>query len=89
MAIKRVTIAGLEDVLQYDDGEYSYAIETTELISVGGIEYGVSVGTKNPPIDADLALFLDSTDSDATVTCTMAQLKAFLKTYFDTIYSPI
>ena len=88
MAIRRITIAGLEDVLQYDDNDFAFAIETTEVISIGGITYG-DYGTKNPPIDADLAVFLDSTDSDATVTCTMAQLKAFLKTYFDTIYSPI
>ncbi len=88
MAIQRITIAGLEDVLQYDDNEYQFAIETTEIISIGGITYG-DYTAKNPPIDADLLTFLDSTDSDANVTCTMAQFKAFLKVYFDTVYSPI
>jgi hypothetical protein len=46
-----------------------------------------AVGTKNPPIDADKALYRDSTASDALVTSTWTQVKAFLKTYFDTIYT--
>lgn len=46
-----------------------------------------AVGTKDPPIDADKALYRDSTDSDALVTSTWTQVKAFLKTYFDTLYS--
>jgi hypothetical protein len=44
------------------------------------------VGTKNPPIDADKAIYRDSTAGDALVTSTWAQVKAFLKTYFDTLY---
>jgi len=45
------------------------------------------VGTKNPPIDADKALYRDSTNADALVTSTWTQIKAFLKTYFDTLYN--
>lgn len=45
-----------------------------------------AVGTKNPPIDDDLVLYRDSTSSDALVTSTWTQVKAFLKTYFDTQY---
>jgi hypothetical protein len=45
-----------------------------------------AVGTKNPPIDADKALYRDSAASDALKTSTWTQIKAFLKTYFDTIY---
>lgn len=45
-----------------------------------------AVGTKDPPIDADKALYRDSTAADALVTSTWTQIKAFLKTYFDTIY---
>lgn len=45
--------------------------------------------TKNPPIDADKAIYRDSTASDALVTSTWTQIKAFLKTYFDTIYAAI
>lgn len=46
-----------------------------------------AVSTKNPPIDADKALYRDSTASDALVTSTWTQIKAFLKTYFDTQYN--
>lgn len=46
-----------------------------------------AVGTKNPPIDADKALYRDSVASDALVTSTWTQIKAFLKTYFDTLYN--
>ena len=45
-----------------------------------------AVGTKNPPIDADKALYRDSAASDTLVTSTWTQIKAFLKTYFDTLY---
>ncbi|MDD4986169.1 MAG: hypothetical protein PHQ43_10350, partial [Dehalococcoidales bacterium] len=45
-----------------------------------------TLGTKNPPIDADKAIYRDSTASDALVTSTWTQVKAFLKTYFDTVY---
>lgn len=44
---------------------------------------------KNPPIDADKAIYRDSTDSDALVTSTWTQIKAFLKTYFDGLYSTL
>jgi hypothetical protein len=46
-----------------------------------------TVGTKNPPIDADLALYRDSAASDALVTSTWTQIKAFLKNYWDTLYA--
>ena len=37
-------------------------------------------------MDVDKVLYRDSTDSDALVTSTWTQTKAFLKTYFDTLY---
>jgi hypothetical protein len=46
-----------------------------------------AVGTKNPPIDADLALYRDSAAANVLVTSTWTQVKAFLKTYFDTLYN--
>jgi len=48
-----------------------------------------AVGTKNPPIDADLALYRDSAAANVLVTSTWTQIKAFLKTYFDTIYAAL
>lgn len=47
------------------------------------------VGTKNPPIDADKVIYRDSTTGDFLVTSTWTQVKSFLKTYFDGIYSTI
>ncbi len=48
-----------------------------------------TLGTKNPPIDADLAIYRDSAAAFALVTSTWTQIKAFLKLYFDTIYTSI
>ena len=48
-----------------------------------------TLGTKNPPIDADLAIYRNSASSNALVTSTWTQIKAFLKTYWDTLYEAI
>jgi len=48
-----------------------------------------AVSAKNPPIDADKAIYRDSTAADALVTSTWTQIKAFLKTYFDTLYTGV
>ena len=41
---------------------------------------------KTTPIDADLLVISDSADSDEAKKVTIAELKAILKTYFDTLY---
>ena len=46
-----------------------------------------TVGTKDPPIDADKTIYRNSAASDALVTSTWTQIKAFLKTYWDTLYA--
>ena len=46
------------------------------------------LGTKNPPVDADLVVQRDSASAFALVTSTWTQIKAFLKSYFDTLYGP-
>jgi hypothetical protein len=48
-----------------------------------------TLGTKNPPIDVDKVIQRDSTAGDALVTSTWTQVKAFLKTYLDTLYSTL
>jgi len=47
------------------------------------------LGTKNPPIDDDLVVQRDSAAAFALVTSTWTQIKAFLKTYFDTLYGTL
>lgn len=47
------------------------------------------LSTKNPPIDADLFIYRDSTAGNALVTSTGTQIKAFLKAYFDTFYAVV
>ena len=46
-----------------------------------------SLGTKDTPVDADKVIHRNSENSDALVTSTWTQIKAFFKTYFDTLYS--
>lgn len=46
-----------------------------------------AVGTKATPVNADKVMQRNSTASDVLVTSTWTQIKAFLKTYFDTLYS--
>lgn len=152
MAIRQIRIGSLDNITQYDDGDYAKSITvedpiectstpvdgddvlrlndvgviigdvigpttsvdsdmtefdgiTGKLIKDGGLSHtnvadAISkkhtqgtdtalgaVGTKNPPIDADKLIYRDSTSSDALVTSTWTQVKAFLKTYFDTIYA--
>jgi hypothetical protein len=48
-----------------------------------------AVGVKNPPIDADKVLYRNSAAADALVTSTWTQIKAFLKTYLDTLYAAL
>ena len=76
MAIKQLRIAGLEDVLQWDDAEFSNALETTETISVGGIQ--TSTMPAATPVDSDLLVFRDVSNDDELSTCTFAQLKTYL-----------
>jgi len=48
-----------------------------------------AVGTKATPVNADKVLQRNSAASDALVTSTWTQIKAFLKTYWDTLYEAL
>ena len=45
-----------------------------------------ALATKTPPVDADAVVITDSAASDAPKRTTWANIKATLKTYFDTLY---
>lgn len=45
--------------------------------------------TKETPVDADAVVITDSEDSDATKRTTWTNVKAFLKTYLDTLYATL
>jgi len=76
MAIKTVTIGGLEDVLQFDDGDFDYAVESESPISVGGIETGAMPAAL--PAIGDLIVFRDISNGNKLTTCTMAQLQTLI-----------
>ena len=46
-----------------------------------------ALSTKDPPINADKVIYRNSAATDALVTSTWTQVKAFLKTYFDGLYA--
>jgi len=77
---------GFEPAKSSDDN-FVTDVEKAALHASGGDTALGAVETKNPPIDADLVLYRDSTASNGLVTSTWTQVKAFLKTYFDTLYS--
>jgi len=76
MAIRSIRVGPADNVLQWDDSDFATAIETTEGIDVGGIISGVLPTAL--PVDADLLIFRDISNSDALTTCTFAQLKTYL-----------
>ena len=54
--------------------------------TIGSLIHAATV--KATPVDADYLGYSDSAGSWALKYCLMSDLKAFLKTYFDTIYNP-
>jgi hypothetical protein len=59
------------------------AAETTG--TIGTLINGA--GSKNPPVDADKVGYSNSEAGNILVQSTWTQIKAFLKTYFDTLYN--
>ena len=45
-----------------------------------------SVDAKTIPVNADILGYIDTEDSNVLKNMTMTNFKAFLKTYFDTLY---
>ncbi len=59
--------------------------DVTDAVNVGTSIHGVA--DKNPPIDADKVPLIDTAASNVLKTSTWTNIKAFLKTYFDTVYT--
>jgi len=65
---------------------FQYLLENVAAtaINVGAINHAAA--SKNPPIDADTFPITDTADSNLIKKVSFTNLKAFLKTYFDTLY---
>jgi len=70
-----------------EDDNYVTDAEKAALHAAGSDTALGTLGTKATPIDADKVVQRNSASSDALVTSTWTQIKAFLKTYFDGIYA--
>jgi hypothetical protein len=68
-------------------GYYDYLIGMTWLTNSIFGTWLNGIAAKTTPVDADVTVISDSADSNKSKKLTFANLKAFLKTYFDTIYS--
>lgn len=78
-ALKETTFTQLKAFLKtYFDTVYTGSTSVEDQI--------VAADAKATPVDADSIGIVDSEDSNALKETTFTQLKAFLKTYFDTVY---
>jgi len=104
LAYKAVGPAGLNEYTLYAYDSNGPALNSPYIVDAAGAgnerwiaiagKYRIfttmfTLTTKNPPIDADKVIYRDSTALDVLVTSTWTQVKAFLKTYFDTLYGAI
>lgn len=94
--LNRANHTGTESADVLTDGTTNKAFLATERTKLAGIATGADVTAtalnataKGTPVDADRVHGSDSAASFGMVYATWTQVKAFLKTYFDTLYPPI
>lgn len=94
--LARANHTGTESADVLTDGTTNKAFLATERTKLSGIATGadvtataVNATAKGTPVDADRVHGSDSASSFGLVYATWTQVKAFLKTYFDTLYPPI
>jgi hypothetical protein len=63
------------------------ATKQATLTAANAGDFIIGLTSKNPPVDADSILGSNSASGDDAVRFTWTNIKAFLKTYFDTIYT--
>lgn len=66
-------------------GAIEASADVTDAVNVASSIHGATLGTT--PVDADEIAYLNSASSFSLVRITWINVKAFLKTYFDTIYT--
>ena len=74
--------ADLQTIINVEDGA-----DVTDAINVGTSIHGATA--KDPPIDADEVPLIDTAASNVLKKSTWTVIKAFLKTYFDTLYTDL
>lgn len=82
-ASKKVTFANFKISLQLTFDSVYQQILTAAVYGAKMLSYGA----KTTPIDADSVAIVDSADSNKGKYTTFTNLKAYFKTYFDTIYT--
>ncbi len=94
--LARANHTGTQSADTLTDGTTNKAFLATERTKLAGIATGADVTAtalnttaKGTPVDADRIYGGDSAASFGTVYATWTQAKAFLKTYFDTLYQPL
>lgn len=94
--LARANHTGTESADVLTDGTTNKAFLATERTKLAGIATGADVTAtalnataKGTPVDADRVHGSDSAASFGMVYATWTQVKAFLKTYFDTLYQPL
>jgi hypothetical protein len=80
--VEELTGANLRTIANVEDGA-----DVTDAANVGASIHGATA--KTTPVDADAFPLIDSAASNVLKKVTGTNLKAFLKTYFDTIYQAV
>lgn len=77
-----ISASSLRTALNVEDGA-----DVTDSVNVGSVNAAAT--SKTTPIDADSFPIVDSAASNVIKRVTFTNLKAFLKTYFDTLYQAV
>lgn len=96
------TVAGVLSTDNHTDGTTNKVFTATEKTKLAGIEAAADVtdagnvgssihgaSAKTTPVDADTMPLIDSAASNVLKKVTWANIKATLKTYFDTVYAAV